>query len=137
MKLRSLAVLSIFVIAGACATTSNQADTADVEAEAVTDEIEQEVEEQTTAGIGEQCGTIANIQCAEDAFCDYEADQVALDDGSGTCAERPSACDEVEGEAATPVCGRDTKTYDSECLAHMAGVDVVLEGAETICKPAE
>ena len=135
MKLKSLAVLSVILLAGACATTSNQSDTTEVEDK--TAEIEQEVVEQTSAGIGEQCGTMANIQCAEDAFCDYEADQIILDDGNGTCQARPIECEEVEGEAASPVCGHDGTTYASECHANLAGVDVVTEGAETVCKPAE
>lgn len=59
-----------------------------------------------------------NAQCGKLQFC---AKPDGKCDDEGVCAPRPInlLCKKVD-----PVCGCDDKTYDGQCFAHKAGVDV-------------
>lgn len=83
----------------------------------------------TTTGVGgggggKSCGGFANVQCAPDEFCNFLDDSCGGTDGTGTCMKRPNVCSDGQ-----PVCGCDGKTYDDQCVAQMAGVDVALMGS--------
>ena len=67
----------------------------------------------TSAGrIDEACRS--NTDCASTELCATGL----CEGGIGVCIERPVMCDDVNN----PVCGCDGKTYQSDCLADMAGV---------------
>ena len=68
---------------------------------------------------GERCGD--HIDCEEGEYCAKE-DGYCL--GLGTCAPKPTACDDI----AEPVCGCDGVTYANRCTANAEGVDIAYEG---------
>lgn len=120
--LSKVAIVVTLCTACACATTQQQPVAAQTQPTSAPE----------SAAVGERCGTIANIRCGADAFCDYVADHVILDDGDATCQLRPTSCEEPP--PAAQACGRDGQFYPSECDAYMAGVDVVTTDAQTVCK---
>ena len=74
-----------------------------------------------TATLGQACSTHAD--CADTEYC-QDGDPYACDEDRSwaqrTCAEKPTACDDV----AAPVCACDGEVYGNECEAAAAGVNV-------------
>ena len=68
---------------------------------------------------GEGCA--GNTDCADERYCARRAGDC---DGAGTCRTRPDACPAV----AAPVCSCDGSTYENECEAAAAGVNVARAG---------
>ena len=123
--LSKIAIVVTLCTVCACATTQQQPVAAQTQPTSAPE----------SAAVGERCGTIANIRCGADAFCDYVADHVILDDGDATCQPRPTECAEPSEDAKA--CGRDASWYPSECHANLAGVDVVTVGVQSVCKSAQ
>jgi hypothetical protein len=77
-------------------------------------------------GRGDACGSRGLPPCAEGLFCQFplSADCGATD-APGTCQPRPQACTMIYA----PVCGCDSRTYGSACVAAAAGISVARNGA--------
>ena len=87
----------------------------------------------TGTGGGASCGGFAgDAFCEADEFCVYErgdtGESTCLSNGIGTCTTQPTSCD----DEFDPVCGCDSQTYDNKCQAHLAGVDVYVDGPCTL-----
>jgi hypothetical protein len=68
------------------------------------------------------CGGKIPIRCKDDEWCDYPSGAICgANDHFGTCRPKPASCPIVKGPK---VCGCDGKTYDSQCDAQKAGVDI-------------
>jgi len=65
-----------------------------------------------------------NSDCSSGYYCEKAVGDC---DGEGTCQTKPDSGDCTE--TGSPVCGCDGNTYNSECLAQAAGVNVASEGA--------
>jgi hypothetical protein len=74
-------------------------------------------------GAGPECGS--NADCAEDSFCS-KAEGACDEPGFCVADPDPAICD---GFPVDPVCGCDGVTYESACLAALAGVSVERQGA--------
>jgi Kazal-type serine protease inhibitor domain len=71
------------------------------------------------------CGSSSD-PCPEDQFCDFGMLGTCPDEGvEGVCLERPTSC---ETGPSAPVCGCNDQTFDTPCLAELAGVNVFAEG---------
>ncbi len=62
-----------------------------------------------------------NAQCSKGDYCAKETGKC---DGDGMCAQKPAICPLV----VAPVCGCNNKTYNNNCFAHRAGVNVKHDG---------
>ena len=77
-----------------------------------------------SAWIGDVCGGIAGVRCAEGLFCQYRDGTCDVMDRQGICIPTPEFCT----EEFDPVCGCDGKDYSNRCHAHVAGMSVEKEG---------
>ena len=78
------------------------------------------------APTGKACGGIAGVGCPTGEFCRYPTGQCQIADNQGQCAPKQQACAAVVGQQ---VCGCDGKTYNDECAAAAAGVNLKSTGA--------
>jgi hypothetical protein len=69
---------------------------------------------------GKVCKT--NAQCGKKEYC---AKEVGACKGEGQCKARPATC---PMDVVDPVCGCNHKTYNNDCLASKAGVNVDHKG---------
>jgi len=79
----------------------------------------------SAAGLGEQCGGIANIKCDKGLFCVHPTGSCGGADIAGKCASIEDACKRVN---IVEVCGCDGKTYPRECELWKAGVQKKKDG---------
>jgi hypothetical protein len=66
--------------------------------------------------------------CKTNKDCKTAGDFCAKDTGkcedAGVCAAKPQICPDI----VAPVCGCDNKTYNNNCVAHRAGVNIKHDG---------
>lgn len=70
------------------------------------------------------CGPIPGGDCPGETYCKRAEGTCFLLGGTGTCALRPSGCNDLWA----PVCGCDGMTYGNACGAASAGVNVERSG---------
>ena len=79
------------------------------------------------AHVGECGGCFTSADCSSTEYCGWDPQDVHRCIGTGTCANRPVACPDVE----SPVCSCDGTTYKNACEANRAGASVRGLGACT------
>ena len=72
------------------------------------------------ANLDEACGGPDKITCNSALWCRKPAGQCSAPDAAGTCEKAPDFCMRM----ARPVCGCNGKTYQNECDARHAKVQV-------------
>jgi hypothetical protein len=70
------------------------------------------------------CGGFANLPCGPEQFCDFRANGCGAADETGTCIDRPRACD----DNLDPVCGCDGVVHGNDCDAAASGTDINAAG---------
>ena len=72
---------------------------------------------------------LSNAACAVGQYCAFSPGLCGRGPTPGACRPKPAAC----APSRAPVCGCDGNTYDSDCQAHAAGVDLaVMGGCKTV-----
>jgi hypothetical protein len=79
----------------------------------------------SSCGTGVGCGARLGDTCTPRQFCDFPDDLCGAADVPGTCQPRPDVCDTV----IDPVCGCDGVTYNNQCEAAGAGIDIASHGS--------
>jgi hypothetical protein len=82
------------------------------------------------AGVGQMCGGIAGIQCAEGLACKFPTNQCQVADLAGKCVKVAATCP----KKGPKVCGCDDKTYANQCELLKAGVHEKHKGACKVTK---
>lgn len=135
MRIAMSLALALFLLpAAACGGDDDDDDTGDdatsVDASSDGDEVDageddgdgavDAAPDDVDSAVARLCGGIAGIECGDDEYCDYSADDCGGNDTTGTCQPRPEEC-EPDDDA---VCGCNGEPYDNKCLAAQAGTDI-------------
>jgi hypothetical protein len=75
------------------------------------------------SGTGEVADCGIDVPCGEGYYCSFDAHDCG-ESGLGMCVPAKVACNLVYA----PVCGCNGQTYDNECVANAAGVDIFADG---------
>ena len=79
----------------------------------------------SAVGVGQTCGTIANIKCDRGLWCDPEPGKCGGADLAGVCVSIPPTCP----KEIRQVCGCNKKNYNGDCPRWKARVAKNHDGA--------